>query len=91
MSSALPEEVSNIAVEYNFRWTDASFQQDIASLMRLIRSRINKELKFKQGYIAHQVCLLFCDSPISLPLEAQHRQEDVGYDKGGSCKVGRSC
>ncbi|KAI6191453.1 Kinase domain protein [Aphelenchoides bicaudatus] len=54
MASAVPFEVGEIAAKYDFKWTDSSFQQDIAALMRLIRSRMNTELKCKQGYTAHQ-------------------------------------
>jgi hypothetical protein len=48
-------EVADIASKYNFKWTDASFQQDIAALMRLIRESISREMRFKQGYVLMQV------------------------------------
>jgi len=50
MGPAVPVEVANIAAKHSFKWTDASFQQDISSLMRLIRDDIVKKMKMMQGY-----------------------------------------
>jgi hypothetical protein len=57
MNSAVPAEVSKIAEEFKFKWTGPSFQHDISALMRLIREKISREMRYKQGYVLMQVGL----------------------------------
>ena len=57
MGPVVPDEVANIAVKYNYTWTDRTFQQDILAFMRLIKNyHIKKEFRLKQGIVQMQVC-----------------------------------
>lgn len=60
-NQTVPEELLPLADRYSFKFADQrSLQRDIIELKRVIRCKLNKQMRIKQGYVQMQVIFYLC-------------------------------